>query len=58
VQHDFARATQVVFYVMAGIMVATYILAHIWLPRDRVVDPSAEAAEAEKAQAQAQEQPG
>jgi hypothetical protein len=56
VQHDFARATQVVFYVMAGIMVATYILAHIWLPRDRVADPSAEAAEAEKAQAQ--EQPG
>jgi hypothetical protein len=37
-------------------MVATYILAHIWLPRDRVADPSAEAAEAEKAQAQ--EQPG
>jgi len=56
VQDDFARATQIVFYVMAGIMVATYILAHVWLPRDRVVDPSAQAAEAETAEAR--EQPG
>ena len=36
VQDDFAHATQVVFYVMAGIMVAVYLVAHIWLPKDRV----------------------
>ena len=36
VQDDFAHSTQVVFYVMAGIMVATYIVAHILLPKDRV----------------------
>jgi fucose permease len=36
VQLAFAQATQTVFYIMAGIMVATYIVAHIWLPKDRV----------------------
>jgi EmrB/QacA subfamily drug resistance transporter len=36
VQHDFAQATQTIFYVMAGIMVATFVVAHLWLPKDRV----------------------
>ncbi len=36
VRHDFAQSTQTVFYIMAGILAATYILAHIWLPKDRV----------------------
>lgn len=36
VQKDFAESTQVIFYIMAGIMVATYIVAHIWLPKDRI----------------------
>ena len=38
---DFADATQTVFYVMAGIMVAVYVLAHVWLPRDRAVPDAA-----------------
>ena len=45
VQHDFAQATQTVFYVMAGIMVVTFVVAHLWLPKDRVeavVEPDAE----------------
>ena len=37
VQHDFADATQTVFYVMAGIMVVTYVVAHFWLPKDRIL---------------------
>ncbi len=40
VQHDFAQSTQTVFFVMTGIMIATYIVAHFWLPKDRVVDPA------------------
>ena len=36
VQHDFAQSTQTVFYVMAGIMVVTFFVAHFWLPKDRV----------------------
>jgi EmrB/QacA subfamily drug resistance transporter len=36
VQHDFANATQTIFYVMAGIMVLTFVVAHLWLPKDRV----------------------
>lgn len=41
VQTDFAQSTQVVFYIMAGIMVATYVVAHIWLPKDRVAQEEA-----------------
>jgi hypothetical protein len=36
VQDDFAHSTQTVFYVMTGIMIATYLVAHVWLPKDRV----------------------
>ena len=46
VQHDFADSTQTIFYVMAGIMVVTFIVAHFWLPKDRVeaiVEPSDDA---------------
>ena len=42
VRDDFAHSTQTVFYVMAGIMVATYLVAHVWLPRDRVVADEAQ----------------
>jgi EmrB/QacA subfamily drug resistance transporter len=35
VQHDFAEATQVVFYAMAGVMVVCYVVAHVWMPRDK-----------------------
>ena len=38
VQHDFALSTQTVFYVMAGVMVVIYLLAHFWLPSGRVQD--------------------
>ena len=30
VQHDFAQSTQTVFYVMAGVMVVCYVVAHLW----------------------------
>jgi EmrB/QacA subfamily drug resistance transporter len=49
VQHDFAQATQTVFYIMAGVMVLTFVVAHFWLPKDRVeavVEPDAEPAPA------------
>lgn len=36
VQDDFADATQTVFFIMTGILIATYVVAHIWLPKDRV----------------------
>jgi hypothetical protein len=35
VQHDFAEATQVVFYAMAGVMVVCYVVAHVSMPRDK-----------------------
>ena len=35
VQHDFAEATQVVFYAMAGVMVVCYVVAQVWMPRDK-----------------------
>jgi EmrB/QacA subfamily drug resistance transporter len=37
VRTDFAEATEVVFYVMAGIMAVLYVLSHVWLPHGRVV---------------------
>jgi len=36
VQLAFAHSTQTVFYIMAGVMVATFIVAVRWLPRGRL----------------------
>jgi EmrB/QacA subfamily drug resistance transporter len=36
VQLAFAHSTQTVFYIMAGVMVATFIVAVRWMPRGRV----------------------
>ena len=36
VQVAFAHSTQTVFYIMAGIMLATFIVTVRWLPRGRV----------------------
>ncbi|HET6866840.1 MAG TPA: MFS transporter [Solirubrobacteraceae bacterium] len=50
VQLAFAHSTQTVFYIMAGVMLATFIVAVRWLPRGRVesveevVPPAAETA--------------
>jgi EmrB/QacA subfamily drug resistance transporter len=44
VQHDFALSTRTVFYVMAGIMVVAYVVAHIAMPRGRVQADMAPAA--------------
>jgi len=46
VQHDFALSTRTVFYVMAGVLVVAYAVAHLAMPRGRV------AAEAEPAAAE------
>ena len=37
VQHDFALSTRAVFYIMAGVMALAYVVAHIAMPRGRVV---------------------
>jgi hypothetical protein len=48
VQHDFAMSTRTVFYVMAGVLAVTCVVAHIAMPRDRVeVETEAEPAAAE-----------
>ncbi len=50
VQLAFAHSTQTVFYIMAGVMVATFVVSVRWLPRGRVeqleetVPPAAETA--------------
>jgi EmrB/QacA subfamily drug resistance transporter len=36
VQHDFAESTQVVFYCMAGVLVACYVVAHLGMPGGKV----------------------
>ena len=36
VQHDFALSTRTVFFVMAGVMVVAYAVAHLALPVARV----------------------
>ena len=36
VQLAFAHSTQTVFYIMAGVMVATFFVAVRWLPRGRL----------------------
>jgi EmrB/QacA subfamily drug resistance transporter len=46
VRDDFADATATVFYAMAGIMAALYVVAHLWLPEDRVVQEEQEGREA------------
>jgi fucose permease len=42
VQVAFAHSTQTIFYVMAGIMAATFIVTVRWLPRGRVAVPEDE----------------
>jgi EmrB/QacA subfamily drug resistance transporter len=42
VQLAFAHSTQTVFYIMAGVMAATFLVAVLWLPRGRMEpEPSA-----------------
>jgi fucose permease len=36
VQLAFAHSTQTVFYLMAGVLAATFVIARIWMPRGRV----------------------
>jgi predicted MFS family arabinose efflux permease len=36
VQHDFAESVQVVFYCMAGVLVACYVVAHLGMARGKV----------------------
>jgi EmrB/QacA subfamily drug resistance transporter len=43
VRHDFAESTQVIFYVMAGALVACYLVAHLFLPKGK---PAVEASPA------------
>jgi EmrB/QacA subfamily drug resistance transporter len=46
VQHDFALSTRTVFYVMAGVLAAAYVVAHLAMPRGRVsVEPEPAVAE-------------
>ena len=49
VQLAYAHSTQTVFYIMAGVMAATFIVALRWMPRGRVeaADPEAEVAGAQ-----------
>jgi EmrB/QacA subfamily drug resistance transporter len=41
VQHDFALSTRTVFYVMAGVMVVTYLVAHLGMPHGKAPEPEA-----------------
>jgi EmrB/QacA subfamily drug resistance transporter len=36
VQLAFAHSTQTIFYIMAGVMAATFVVAVLWLPRGRI----------------------
>jgi hypothetical protein len=47
VQMAFAHSTQTVFYVMAGVMAATFLIALRWLPRGRVQPAEAAVADEE-----------
>ena len=50
VQVAFAHSTQTIFYIMAGVMAATFLVALRWLPRGRLdVPEEAPAAAAERA---------
>jgi len=42
----FAQSTQTVFYIMAGVMAVTFLIALIWLPGGRVQSPEEREAEA------------
>jgi hypothetical protein len=42
VQLAFAHSTQTVFYIMAGIMAATFIVTVRWLPRGRIAEADEE----------------
>jgi len=46
VQHDFALSTRTVFYVMAGVMVVTYVVAHLGMPHGKAPQPEAPARQA------------
>jgi hypothetical protein len=35
VRHDFAESTQTIFYVMAGLLVACYVVAHVGMPKGK-----------------------
>ena len=45
VQLAFAQSTQTVFYIMACVLAATFVITLLWLPRGRVIPPE-EVAEA------------
>lgn len=45
IQLDVAESTQVVAYIMAGIMAAAFVVARLWMTSGRAPDPLAEAAE-------------
>jgi EmrB/QacA subfamily drug resistance transporter len=47
VQIAFAHSTQTVFYIMAGVMAATFLVSVRWLPRGRVEVPAEPAADAQ-----------
>ncbi|HWA52862.1 MAG TPA: MFS transporter [Solirubrobacterales bacterium] len=42
IPHDFALATQTVFYGMAGVMAVAFVVSLIWLPAGKVEEPAAE----------------
>jgi hypothetical protein len=43
VQLAFAHSTQTIFYIMAGVMAATFLVALIWLPRTPATQAGEEA---------------
>jgi len=52
VQLAFAHSTQTVFYIMAGVLAATFLVALVWLPGGQVADAEAlEVAEVQPAEA-------
>ncbi|HTU14345.1 MAG TPA: MFS transporter [Solirubrobacterales bacterium] len=38
IQGAFAHSTQTVFYIMAGVMAAAYVVAHIWMVKGKMVE--------------------
>lgn len=57
IQTDFAEATRTVFYVMAGILAATFVIARVWLPTDRVTGDVTGAGPEDEDVTPAQEEP-
>ncbi|HVY78902.1 MAG TPA: MFS transporter [Solirubrobacterales bacterium] len=39
IPHDFALATQTVFYAMAGVMAVAFVVALVWMPAGKVEEP-------------------